>query len=253
MGLALGPAAGRPRRVGKKKAKGAILETNGGNGDGREREREREGKKEDNKQRMFRLAALKFSPISSFSFSELWYSFPFLLLRTDHTHAHTHIHIHIPLSFPLCPSLLSIVSNTPRRIDSSSRASRSNRSRHRYEFSSSAVPPRSRRCFDGGAVAGTRCLDPFNRDPIHRVCIRFERRNSSRRMARRACLAFNKEVSWSPECRQDRGKRVICSGSSGGIGFSGLIRRHLLVSVNRCSIMGRLRSSWFSPIRPRRQ
>ena len=45
MGLALGPAAGRPRRVGKKKAKGAILETNGGNGDGREREREREGKK----------------------------------------------------------------------------------------------------------------------------------------------------------------------------------------------------------------
>lgn len=43
MGLALGPAAGRPRRVGKKKAKGAILETNGGNGDGRERERE--GKK----------------------------------------------------------------------------------------------------------------------------------------------------------------------------------------------------------------
>ena len=141
MGLALGPAAGRPRRVGKKKAKGAILETNGGNGDGREREREREReKKEENKQRMFRLAALKFSPISSFSFSELWYSFPFLLLRTDHTHAHTHIHIHIPLSFPLCPSLLSIVSNTPRRIDSSSRASRSNRSRHRYEFSSSAVP-----------------------------------------------------------------------------------------------------------------
>ena len=252
MGLALGPAAGRPRRVGKKKAKGAILETNGGNGDGREREREREReKKEENKQRMFRLAALKFSPISSFSFSELWYSFPFLLLRTDHTHAHTQTRTFLSLSLfaphfcPLFPILLveSIHRHEPR-----------DRIVRGIDTNSLPPPsPRSRRCFDGGAVAGTRCLDPFNRDPIHRVCIRFERRNSSRRMARRACLAFNKEVSWSPECRQDRGKRVIYSGSSGGIGFSGLIRRHLLVSVNRCSIMGRLRSSWFSPIRPRRQ
>ena len=219
--------------------------------EGRERERER-GKKRGKQAADVSAGCFKVQPHLFFLFLRA-VVFLSISFTSNRPHARTHSNTHIPLSFPLCPSLLSIVSNTPRRIDSSSRASRSNRSRHRYEFSFSAVPPRSRRCFDGGAVAGTRCLDPFNRDPIHRVCIRFERRNSSRRMARRACLAFNKEVSWSPECRQDRGKRVICSGSSGGIGFSGLIRRHLLVSVNRCSIMGRLRSSWFSPIRPRRQ
>lgn len=139
MGLALGPAAGRPRRVGKKKAKGAILETNGGNGDGREggrdRERERGGeKKEENKQRMFRLAALKFSPISSFSFSELWYSFPFLLLRTDHTHLLLSLSLFAPHFCPLFPILLveSIHRHEPR--------DRIVRCLERFQFSSSVVP-----------------------------------------------------------------------------------------------------------------
>ena len=126
MGLALGPAAGRPRRVGKKKAKGAILETNGGNGDGREggrdREREREGGKKRGKQAAdVSAGCFKVQPHLFFLFLR---AVVFLSISFTSNRPHTPP----PLSFPLCPSLLSIVSNTPRRIDSSSRASRSNRS-----------------------------------------------------------------------------------------------------------------------------
>lgn len=206
MGLALGPAAGRPRRVGKKKAKGAILETNGGNGDGREggrdRERERGGEKRGKQAADVSAGCFKVQPHLFFLFLR---AVVFLSISFTSNRPHTPP----PLSFPLCPSLLSIVSNTPRRIDSSSRASRSNRSMPR------TIPILFlRRPLDrvGVSMAGDCLMAQLRGASILLIavpctgCIRFERRNSSRRMRRRrACLAFNKEVS-SVECRQDRGR-----------------------------------------------
>lgn len=82
----------------EKKAKGRMLETNGGGGDGNKGKKQAADVSD-------AAGCFKFSPYTySLPLSpERWYSFRFLLLRTDHT---------VSFSSPLCFSLLSIVSTS---------------------------------------------------------------------------------------------------------------------------------------------